>query len=52
VLLFARDPGFVCAVNLSDEPVWLDVRGTVLLSSGRVRDGELGPDAAVWWACP
>jgi alpha-glucosidase len=52
VLLFARDPGFACAVNLGSRPVRLDVRGTVLLSSGELRDGELAPDTAAWWACP
>jgi alpha-glucosidase len=50
VLLFERDPGFVCAVNLSAGPVRLSVDGTVLLASARFTGDELPPDSAVWWA--
>ncbi|MCW2944709.1 MAG: alpha amylase catalytic region [Actinoallomurus sp.] len=50
VLMFEREPGLVCAVNVGDEPVRLDVPGTLLLSSERMKDGKLGPDAAAWWA--
>ncbi|GAB2728684.1 glycoside hydrolase family 13 protein [Streptomyces bullii] len=48
VLTFARDPGFVCAVNLSTDPHPLPPHTTVLLSSAPVTDGLLPPDEAVW----
>ena len=50
VLSFARDPGFLCVVNLSAQPVALG-EGTVLLASGPLADdGRLPPDTAVWMA--
>jgi alpha-glucosidase len=50
VLSFARDPGFLCAVNLAAAPVALP-EGTVLLASGPLSDdGRLPPDTAVWIA--
>jgi alpha-glucosidase len=50
VLSFARDPGFLCAVNLAAAPVALP-EGTVLLASGPLWDhGRLPPDTAVWIA--
>ncbi|WP_414636236.1 glycoside hydrolase family 13 protein [Actinophytocola sp.] len=48
VLQFARDPGFLCAVNLSPVPV--TVPGEVLLSSAPLEDGHLAPDSAAWLA--
>ncbi|BBX38468.1 alpha-amylase [Mycolicibacterium mageritense DSM 44476 = CIP 104973] len=39
--------GLVCALNAGDEPVPLPA-GTVLLASGPLADGMLGPDTAVW----
>jgi alpha-glucosidase len=50
VLSFARDPGFLCVVNLAAEPV--DVpEGTILLASGPLGDdGRLPPDTAAWLA--
>jgi alpha-glucosidase len=59
VLVFSREPGFVCTVNTGEVAVELPVPGTVLLASGPVRyveaarDGEtavvLPPDTTVWW---
>ncbi|HSC03925.1 MAG TPA: glycoside hydrolase family 13 protein [Solirubrobacteraceae bacterium] len=50
VLSFARDPGFLCVVNLAAEPV-PSPQGTVLLASGPLGDdGRLPPDTAVWMA--
>jgi alpha-glucosidase len=52
VLLFARDPGFVCAVNVSDPPTPLPA-GEVLLASGPLTEGgHLPPNTAVWLAVP
>ncbi|GGX79904.1 glycoside hydrolase family 13 protein [Streptomyces anandii] len=48
VLCFDREPGLVCLVNLSAEPYPLPGHGSVLLSSGSVKDGLLAPDEAVW----
>jgi alpha-glucosidase len=50
VLVFEREPGFVCAVNFGPEPVRLAIDGTLLISSGRANDAELDPDSAAWWA--
>ncbi len=50
VLAFARDPGFVCVVNLSDNPVPLP-DGTVLLASGPLTESQRLPgDTAIWLA--
>jgi len=48
VLAFRREPGFVCQVNLSSDPVPLVPHDEVLLASGPLADGELPPDTAVW----
>ncbi|MEU0215688.1 glycoside hydrolase family 13 protein [Streptomyces sp. NPDC006265] len=50
VLAFSRDPGFCCVVNLSAEPYDLPAHAALLLSSGPLADGRLGPDQAVWLA--
>ncbi len=50
VLLFEREPGFACAVNLGSGPVRLNLPGTLLLASEELTDGTLPPDAAAWWA--
>jgi alpha-glucosidase len=55
VLTFERDPGFVCAVNLTDRPVHLMAYGALILSSGPVDliNGDrvaLPPDTAAWWS--
>ncbi|MFF5515711.1 glycoside hydrolase family 13 protein [Streptomyces coeruleorubidus] len=50
VLAFSRDPGFVCVVNLSAEPYELPAHSGLLLTGGRLEDGLLGPDQAVWLA--
>ncbi|GAA3755283.1 alpha-glucosidase [Spinactinospora alkalitolerans] len=51
-LVFRRDPGFVCAVNLGSEEVRLPLSGEVLLAGAGVeaRDGVLvlPPDTAAW----
>jgi alpha-glucosidase len=50
VLLFARDPGFVCAVNLSQSPIPAPSHVEVLLSSEPLSADEMGPDTAAWFA--
>ncbi|MFJ8673655.1 glycoside hydrolase family 13 protein [Streptomyces sp. NPDC093589] len=50
VLAFTREPGFLCAVNLSDEPYPLPPHDAVLLASGPLTDGRLPTDTAVWLA--
>ncbi|MFF3914704.1 glycoside hydrolase family 13 protein [Streptomyces sp. NPDC001852] len=50
VLAFRRDPGFTCVVNLSTEPYPLPDHTAILLSSGPVENGRLGPDQAAWLA--
>ncbi|SFI98693.1 alpha-glucosidase [Amycolatopsis sacchari] len=52
VLLFRREPGLVCAVNLGDTPVPLPPHEKVLLSSEPLPDGKLPSDAAVWLGQP
>jgi alpha-glucosidase len=50
VLSFAREPGFLCVVNLAADPAVLP-QGAVLLASGPLGDdGRLPPDTAVWIA--
>jgi alpha-glucosidase len=50
VLLFARPPGFVCVVNISDAPIPLR-DGEILLASGPpTEEGSIPPDTAVWLA--
>jgi alpha-glucosidase len=49
-LVFARDPGFVFAANLSGAPVPLPAHQEILLASGPVRGGALPPDTAAWLA--
>ncbi len=52
VLSFQRDPGFVCAVNLGDEPVAVPAAGTLVCASGPVEQMDHGrllpPDTAIW----
>ena len=48
VLVFRRDPGVLCAVNLSDVSYPLPAHDRVLLASEPVVGGALAPDAAVW----
>ncbi|MDG9709353.1 glycoside hydrolase family 13 protein [Streptomyces sp. DH10] len=50
VLSFSREPGFACLVNLSTEPCKLPAHSELLLTSGPLQDGLLGPDQAVWLA--
>jgi alpha-glucosidase len=48
-LAFGRDPGFVCIVNLSGDPVTLPDGVELLLSSGPLADdGRVPCDTAVW----
>jgi alpha-glucosidase len=46
VLLFSREPGFACAVNVSGAPYAL--AGDVLLASGPLENGALPRDTAAW----
>jgi alpha-glucosidase len=48
VLLFRRDPGLVCAVNLGDTLWRLPDHKLVLIASQPVVDEKLPPDAAAW----
>jgi alpha-glucosidase len=51
LLCFAREPGFIFALNLGDAPVPLPPHHEVLLASEPNlpgADGSLPPDAAVW----
>ncbi|KWX02054.1 Alpha-glucosidase [Carbonactinospora thermoautotrophica] len=52
-LVFARDPGFVCTVNLGRDEVKLPEYGQLVLASAPVpqHDDEvwLPPDTAAWW---
>ncbi|HZN16763.1 MAG TPA: glycoside hydrolase family 13 protein [Micromonosporaceae bacterium] len=50
VLVFARDPGLVCAVNLGAEPVTLPEYGDLLCASTEVTGRVLPPDTAAWWS--
>jgi alpha-glucosidase len=48
VLVFRRDPGFTCVVNLSTEAYQLPDHASILLASGPIAAGTLEPDHAVW----
>ncbi len=51
VLLFARDPGFIAAVNVSGGPMPLPEATRVLLASGPLTaENEIPADTAVWLA--
>ncbi len=53
VLLFAREPGFVCAVNISGDRCPLPEAAEVILTSGPLTERrEIPPDTAVWLASP
>jgi alpha-glucosidase len=48
-LVFAREPGFVFAANLGEDPVPLPAHTEVLLASGPLAaSGALPPDTAAW----
>jgi alpha-glucosidase len=50
-LLFARGPGFICAVNVSAPPLPLPDGTELLLASGPLTaEAEIPPDTAVWLA--
>ncbi len=49
-LVLARDPGFVCAVNLGAAQAPLPAHREVLLASGPLDGGRLPPDTAAWLA--
>jgi alpha-glucosidase len=50
VISFARDPGFVCIVNLSGDPVSAPRRAEKLLASGPLTEGNRVPmNTAVWY---
>ncbi len=49
VLMFARSPRFVCAVNFADTPLQLPPDAQITLTSGPLTgDGTLPQDTAVW----
>jgi alpha-glucosidase len=48
VLLFRRDPGFLCAVNLSDTPFPLPAGARVVLASEQSAGTVVPTDCAVW----
>jgi alpha-glucosidase len=49
VLGFAREPGFACLVNYTDEPVPLPESGRVVLASAPLEPAGLLPgNSAVW----
>ena len=48
VVSFSRGDAFICVVNLSDGVVSLPAHNEIILSSGPLDDGLLGPDTAVW----
>jgi alpha-glucosidase len=63
VLVFSREPGFVCTVNTGDEPVTVPRPGRLLLASAHVdvarREVQhaaedevvlLPPNTTAWWA--
>ena len=51
MLAFARDPGFLCLVNLSTQPVPVPAGARVLLASSPLTAGRALPaDAAAWLA--
>ena len=50
-LAFARDPGFVCIVNMSADSVSAPEGGKLLLASGELTsDGSVPADTAAWFA--
>lgn len=48
VLVFAREPEFVCALNCGDEPVRLPRHREVLLSSDPLEGGKIPGNTAAW----
>jgi alpha-glucosidase len=48
VLAFAREPGFVCVVNLSTAPIELLAHTSLLLTSSPLEEALLAPDTAAW----
>jgi len=49
MLRFARDPGFVLAVNFGPDPAPLPAHREILLASGPLAEGAmLPPDTAAW----
>jgi alpha-glucosidase len=48
MLCFAREPGFILAVNLGAAPAPLPAHREILLASEPVTGGSLPPDTAAW----
>jgi alpha-glucosidase len=51
VLAFARDPGFVCLVNLTRDPVPVPPGELLLTSADLTDDVQVPPDTTVWVEC-
>jgi alpha-glucosidase len=52
-LAFARDPGFVCVVNMSADAVAAPPGAELVLSSGELTgDGAVPADTAAWFGTP
>jgi alpha-glucosidase len=49
VLAFERDPGFVCLVNLTRDPVPAPSGALLLTSADLTDDGQVPPDTTVWF---
>jgi alpha-glucosidase len=48
-LLFAREPGFICAVNISAPPIPVSGTAELMLASGPLTaEGEIPPDTTAW----
>jgi alpha-glucosidase len=50
VLVFTREPGFTCAINLGTEPATLPSYGDLLCASSTLDGRELPPATAAWWS--
>jgi alpha-glucosidase len=52
-LAFARDPGFICVVNMSSDPVPAPNGAELVLSSGALTgEGAVPADTAAWFGTP
>jgi alpha-glucosidase len=51
-LMFAREPGFLCVVNISTAPLPLPAGTRVLISSGPLADRQRIPSDTTVWCAP